>query len=55
MTKAILLEDERDYPWQWFVPVIWSEAELAYRATHSRFEEDNHEGAVRGDYSNAAA
>lgn len=46
-TNPILLEDERDYPWQWFTPVIWSAADLAYRAAHSRFEEDNREGATR--------
>lgn len=50
-TKAILLENERDYPWQWFIPVIWSEADLAYRAAHTHFEDcHNAEGAVR-DYA----
>lgn len=51
-TPATLLEDERDYPWQWITPVIWSEADLRYRAAHVRFEEDNHERLVR-KHSNA--
>lgn len=46
-TNPILLEDERDYPWTWFTPVIWSEADLAYRAAHTAFEETNEEGAIR--------
>ena len=46
-TKLSLLEEERDYPWQWFTPVIWSQEDLDYRAAHARFEEDNVEGAVR--------
>lgn len=51
MTKAILLEDERDYPWTWFIPVIWSEADLRYRAAHTQWEEcKNLEGAIR-DYA----
>lgn len=54
-TKPILLEDERDYPWTWFTPIIWSEVDLSYRAAHTRFEEDNVKGEVRGDYSNVAA
>jgi hypothetical protein len=49
-TKASLLEEERDYPWQWFIPVIWSDADLRYRAAHTTFEENNVEGATRGDY-----
>lgn len=46
-TKPELLEEERDYPWTWFTPVIWSEADLRYRVAHARFEDDNVEGAVR--------
>lgn len=49
-TAATLLEDERDYPWQWITPVIWSEADLRYRAAHTYFEDSNAEGLVRGDY-----
>jgi hypothetical protein len=47
ITNPILLEDERDYPWQWFLPVIWSEAEIAGRKQIAKFEEQNYEGKVR--------
>lgn len=53
-TNPILLEDERDYPWTWFIPVIWSEADLRYRAAHAAFEADNVRGETRGIYKEAA-
>lgn len=46
-TKPELLEDERDYPWTWYTPVIWSEAEIAERKQIAAFEEGNYEGKVR--------
>lgn len=48
-TNPILLEDERDYPWQWFTPVIWSAAEIAERSQIAKFEEGNYEGKVRNE------
>lgn len=48
-TKAVLLEDERDYPWQWFTPVIWSEADLRYRAAHTDWLETREAEAVLRD------